>query len=247
MWWSSSASRISAYLASLAASRSARSADSDASTSSARPPRSGPATTSTTTASSTSTSSTSTPGSGAAELARHAGRVARRHRPRRPAPGRPDGDETAGEDDQRPEPDPAHERGDDEAEGGRGRLRRVGAREPVERLGERDVALARGEAPGLREHPVALRDAPLEGADVRRDRAPMSRRRPARRPTSLVASPSKKRETGPSVGSEDGKKERSVRSVPTVLPSRETRMTAPRSIFSSRPLLAAFRAPVGRT
>ena len=40
-----------------------------------------------------------------------------------------------------------------------------------------------------------------------------SRRRPAFRPTSLVASPSKKRDTGPSIGPADGKNERSVFSV----------------------------------
>ena len=73
-----------------------------------------------------------------------------------------------------------------------------------------------------------------------------SRRRPASRPTSLVASPSKKRETGPSIGPADGKNERSVVSI-VVSPSRVTRITAPKSIRSSRPFEAATTSEVGRT
>ena len=63
-----------------------------------------------------------------------------------------------------------------------------------------------------------------------------SRRRPAFRPTSLVASPSKKRLTGPRPSPVvDGKYPRSGRSVTTCLPSRRTSTIAPNEIFSSSP------------
>ena len=74
-----------------------------------------------------------------------------------------------------------------------------------------------------------------------------SRRQPARRPTSLVASPSKKREIGPSIGAADGKNDFTVLSVRGDSPSRATRSCAPRSIRSSRPFAAARRSAVGLT
>ena len=77
--------------------------------------------------------------------------------------------------------------------------------------------------------------------------AQTSRRTPAFRPTSLVASPSKKRETGPSMGAAEGKNDFTVRIVVTASPSRETLSTAPRSIFSRRPFDDARSSAVGRT
>ncbi len=74
-----------------------------------------------------------------------------------------------------------------------------------------------------------------------------SRRQPAFNPTSLVASPSKKREIGPRSGAEDGKNDFTVRMSATWRPSRVTRSCAPRSIRSRRPFVAARRSAVGLT
>ena len=155
---------------------------------------------------------------GAAELLRHARGVAGGDRPRRAARRRPEGDQAAAEHDQRADPDPAHQRRDDQPERRRRRVLRVRAGR-----GRRAPSRARSRA-GPRAGPWrAVKTLSPSAICLRRSRTlgeialQTSRRSPARRPTSLVASPSKKRETGPSVGSSVGKNDCSVRSVPTRL------------------------------
>ena len=71
---------------------------------------------------------------------------------------------------------------------------------------------------------------------------------PACRPTSLVASPSKNRPTGPnSTIAVDGKNDRDGLSVATCSPSRFTSSTDPKFTFSRRPSEVVVMLDVGRT
>src|SRR5690349_1450711 len=167
--WSSSASRISRYLASRAASSSASSALSSASIVPRR--RSGALTSSTISARTTRTSTRSTALRGDADLAADPGRVACGGAAAGAARRRPERDQPAEEGQDRADPDPRDHRRDDQAEGGCRRVARVGAREPAECLAEERLPL-RGREIGAAEDLVALLDAWAQRADVGRDRGP---------------------------------------------------------------------------